>query len=337
MTPLVDRLIDGQLEKALQIAVDGSPLLLTCRQADTLDRLRNVAATAFLLDTQDVPADSPPDAALQAAASAVGEGLLRIGEIITDATLHHVLFIVVGPRVGTAWTSIAGMWAATRKKGTSGPSLCIVNPSGPVPAGCQRLDDGAFIGPAESLLVARMLRRDPLPLAEAADQVAIECASGDLDILKALLAFPEQDRFAPVLQLERLSARAGSTTIWRGREESHAAWLARHDLPALQRRIWRGQLLILFPWMEALREAFIARQGPRIDMGWRDQDGGPLEVGDYEWGHITTALQRISNGQASQAANSIRHLRNALAHSQPVEYQVAVRAVAAGDSLLALR
>ncbi len=93
-------------------------------------------------------------------------------------------------------------------------------------------------------------------------------------------------------------------------------------------------MLILFPWIETCRELFITLQGSRIDAGLLDQDGQPLEVVDYEWGHIAAALKRQGQITAAQQANSIRELRNALAHAEPIDYQLAARSLMAGELLL---
>ncbi len=335
MSRLINRLIDDYLEAALQRALDGSPLLLRCRRADTLDRLRAVAGQTLLLDTVEVPQSGSPEADLSEAVRTVDGRFPRISEIIADPLLSHVLFIVDGrDRSDRGWISIAGLWASTRRRHSTGPALCIIIHSGPPPAGCQALDDGALVGPAESLLLARSIRRDPPLLAEAADQVAIECACGNLPILTALLELPEVERFAPVRWLARQAEPPDPSTYWRGREAPDAIRLARSGSQALRARIWRGQMLILFPWIETCRELFITLQGSRIDAGLLDQDGQPLEVVDYEWGHIAAALKRQGQITAAQQANSIRELRNALAHAEPIDYQLAARSLMAGELLL---
>ncbi|MCU0881955.1 MAG: hypothetical protein MUF14_04715 [Hyphomonadaceae bacterium] len=256
-----------------------------------------------------------------------------MSDIMVDPSLGHVLFIVTGAASAQNWSSVAGLWASNRKR-AAGPALCIINHAGPVPADCQWLDDGSFIGPAESLLMARTLRREPPLLAEAADQVAIECASGDLAILETLLSLPEPERFMPEHWLSRQPPPSTARTLWRGRETENAIRVAVSDRKLIRSRIWRGQMQILFPWMEQLREQFIARHGARIDAGFRDQNGQPLDVVDYEWGHLTTALQRQRHDILALNANIIRILRNALAHSDPVDYQLASRALSASQKLM---
>lgn len=307
-------------------------MLMHCRNIGTIDRLRNIAERDFALDVLNV-ADAPPEQALIAAVKQRGH--LRIGEIISDAGLSHTILLVLCRQSDLgAWQSIAGLWAAGRRK-TPGPALCLIgNFPEPVPADCQRLDDGALIGLAACLALAREHRPAPGLIAETADHVAIECARGDLDFLERLLRRPDADRFNPAQWLAGQPASAISMLNWRGEEHGCPAMLARDDPHALDRRVWRGQVAVLFPWQEFERQALLTKSGNLLPAGIRDRETDlVISTKDYEWSQIAIGLTQIGQTSLAIEARLLRDLRNALAHGDSVAHALAERARTAAGRL----
>jgi hypothetical protein len=331
---LIERLLAAPLEQALERARTGRPLILRCRRPDTLERLKELAQIEFFMQVVELTAHGEPEATLLAAVRNEGLHHERLVEVATDPALCDTLFLIdCRSMAADAWRSMAGLWAAANRQKLHGPALCLVGLALPAPVGCQALDDGTLVGPAESLLMARRMRPDPSLIAETADQVAIECARGDLDLLDQLLRLPEADRFYPEAWLARQTETTLDQLYWRGREELCPVKLAKAELGLLRQRIWRGQVQILFPWIEVAREKLVTLAGNWLRPGLKDALQEPLDVRDYEWSHIAVAFATAGRSELSNEAKKIRDLRNMLAHGEPVDYATSGRAAAAATRL----
>lgn len=329
---LSERFRQAPLVRALEQAHDGAPLLVHCRDIQTIDRLQSIAERDFALDVVLI-SGGPPEQALIAAVKQRGHA--RIGEIVADASLSHTLLLVhCRPLDLGVWQSIAGLWSAGRRA-APGPALCLVGDfAEAVPTGCQWLDDGALIGLAACLALAREHRPTPGLIAETADHVAIECARGDLDLLARLLRRPDADRFDPAQWLAAQPAAAISMLSWRGEEHGCPAALARDEPLALARRVWRGQVAVLFPWQEFERQAVLATGSHRLPAGLRDRDTDRvIPTADYEWSHIAIGLTQTGQTSLAAEARTLKDLRNALAHGDTVTHAGAERARTASARL----
>ncbi len=81
-----------------------------------------------------------------------------------------------------------------------------------------------------------------------------------------------------------------------------------------------GHLGVLLPWLEEVRATFLARSAPRLPATLRDRSTGELlQPADYEWGHIASALRPVANSLAA-SADTLRRVRNALAHGEPATW-----------------
>lgn len=341
MTALVEQLSAARFDLLLDEAVVGTPLLLRARRPDTLPRLLDRARTGpLMLDVGEAPGavGSPLDALL-AAGSALGADVDDLDHLIGSPALRHAVLVGYAEGDTAGWLTVAGVYASLRRRsGEAGPALVVVTGAVRPPTGCRFFDDGDLFGPAESALLARMRRLDGGLIAQAADAAAIEVARGDPLLLLMLLELGDAERFDPTGWVARRpAASAPAPLLWRGGEAPCSVWLARHDLPALRRRTWRGHLGVLLPWLEDVRAHFLARYATRLPVGARDRITGELlEPADYEWGHIVTALRRLSNAPVAPA-DAMRRVRNALAHGDPAPWDDCRRLEQDAQRLLAWR
>ena len=87
--------------------------------------------------------------------------------------------------------------------------------------------------------------------------------------------------------------------------------LAVSDARELRHRLWRGQVAVLFGWLEELRIAFVN------DLAPRDQGSGE-DMLAWEWGELAMRMRRTNSRDAANFAENCRKLRNKLAHVDPV-------------------
>ena len=333
----IDQLVDARLDDALMQAMEGAPLILRIRRPPTRDRLIERATNGPMGYEIAWIKDGAPHEALLAAAAELGSRATTLGTLMRASEVAYTLFIVEAAAGAVdAWMLHAAAFAAARAQGgSSGPALVVLAGDGRVPSSCQALDDGSFIGPAEAAVFARNKRASRTMLAECGDAAAIEVARGDLDQLDRLLALPEAQRFDPSGWIDRQPASLLPGSLpWRGREEACPIWLARADRGRLQRRIWRGHVGVLFPWLAEAQEEFLTRHRARLPAEIEDRElGMPIPVEEFEWGHITRALRRRAPSLA-EPAGLLRDLRNELAHGRPARWEQASRAEAQFQRLL---
>lgn len=341
--PLLDLLTMARFDALIADAVDGAPLLLRARHADTLSRLvaRAEAEPMMLQISEAAPGPGRPADLLLAAGNVLGAGADDLQGLIASPALHYALLVGRAGRdeLG-AWATVAGVFASLRAAhGPTGPALVIVTQSPHRPAGCRFFDDGHLFGPAESALLARLHRPEASLLAQAADAAAVETARGDPVLLERLLALGDAERLDPTGWILRQPTTGQAASLpWRGLEAPCPIWLARHDPAALRRRVWRGHLGVLLPWLEEARADFLARAASVLPTGLKDATSGDaIEPVDYEWGNIVGALRWLRDGDAAAAADTLRRVRNALAHAQPAPLDDCRRMEPALRRLLAWR
>jgi hypothetical protein len=94
------------------------------------------------------------------------------------------------------------------------------------------------------------------------------------------------------------------------------------SLPRLSQRVWRGQLSILFPWLEEVRTLILSNGAKKLSKARvSDTLGQGLKVDDFEFVHIAFALKSIEAPQPLvNAAHTLRLARNELAHCRPIGF-----------------
>jgi hypothetical protein len=120
-----------------------------------------------------------------------------------------------------------------------------------------------------------------------------------------------------------LSWEKGTLGMIDGRVLAHSAVLHSEDgRRELQRRIWRGQVAVLFPYIEEQRHIILDRCAEWLRVPFTTRFGQTIsDIRDLEIGHLEAQLSCASNKTARDLAGSLttlRRIRNHLAHLEPV-------------------
>lgn len=212
----------------------------------------------------------------------------------------------------------------------AGPILLVVSEDG----GC-RLEGHKIepvhkvFGPLDGAAYASALPRSLPPLeARLVASVAIEVAAWDVGLLDRLTALSTDRAVRPDLCIGDWDR--GETTFWQGVAPSwesgciddwggepaeHALWLAANRPTALAKRVWRGQLSMLLPWIEQQRQLV-------IELEWRNLRPDPVRSGpdieSLDWGPLAYQLQRVP--RLKRLTVAFREARNELAHGRPISW-----------------
>lgn len=324
----LETLIDARLDEAIDEASTGRPLIARLRRSGTLEQLLARALTGpASLDPVKVEVEEgrSPQQSLLDAAARVTSNVETFGDFCTAPSLTYKLFVAdVRGREASGWLTLAGTFATQRGTIEDGPGLVVVTDRNAAPAGCDLLDDGSFVGPPEAAVFVRELRPRPDLVAECADAAAVEVSRGEVPLLAELLELPDRDRFNPQDWIGQQPVHEKMLT-WRGSEEPCPTWLARHDPKRLVRRVWRGHVSVMFPWLAVKLGTFLEDQGRRLPRELPDKHTGlPMPRDEFEWGDIVFALRPTAPEQAERA-HRIRRVRNSLAHQCPITWLEAIQ------------
>lgn len=160
--------------------------------------------------------------------------------------------------------------------------------------------------------------------------VAMEVGAWDLDIVERIRSLPEAAAVRPDLHVERWSdERIG---IWRGRAARwedgtydlfggepyvHPLLLAGNAPALLERRVWRGHVAALFPWLEEIRQDLARRYRRLLTIEAASYSG---DIESLDWGPLCSQLgSRVP--EVREFAHGCRRLRNCLAHGSPALWQ----------------
>jgi hypothetical protein len=193
------------------------------------------------------------------------------------------------------------------------------------------LDAAGLVGPLDGMAFAAayMSEADSLT-ARIKAAVAVEVGAWDLGLTETLLDLPAREALRPDLCPDQWvapdsEAAAQHVDGWGGEPTRHAAWMARNDLAGLRKRVWRGQLGVLFPWIEERRREVITRYRSFLKVN----DNTMPNIDLFDWGPISIQLQNSALGGCPQAVHLAREIRNELAHSRPVSSQQISRCIEA--------
>jgi hypothetical protein len=192
--------------------------------------------------------------------------------------------------------------------------------------------------------VHRSLETTSVPPGVATDLIAAvssEVASFDAELAVTLTRLPLRELVDPEALCRFLSQHAGPVTTlasatstreprwcvgeidhWNGHDVEHPCWLAANGNTApLRRRIWRGEVSVLFPAIEERRVHLVSQLRRYLTVPWETEFELVQSVEDLE---IGTVWHQIRGTRAPQSSKTvIMHLatmRRALAHLEPVLY-----------------
>ncbi|WP_437296003.1 hypothetical protein [Sorangium sp. So ce426] len=125
---------------------------------------------------------------------------------------------------------------------------------------------------------------------------------------------------------------SGAEAIVDGQPIPHvcADLVNRREARAIEQRLWRAQVSILFPAIEEQRIRLLRRYGAFVRLPWRTAFGEIHDVHDLELGHLLKQLHG-RHGVRSEHARLLECLakaRNALAHIELVDFE-SIKTIAA--------
>lgn len=324
----------------------GRPCILRNRRAGAVAMLRDTAASDFPCWVQVVQGlvDVPPQQTLAFLASpgATSAAHARLIELIASDDLCETVVIArVESSALAQWITFAGAFASARRayNGPAAGLVLLTCESCDAPVGCHAFDDDLIVDPLDALIYVRDRTNWPRSrLVEAATAVLVEACRGDVDMITEFLHLAPEQAFNPLAVLgERQSHGHPNLLRWRDRDEPCPLWLARTNIDLLARRVWRGQLSVLFPWLEEVRGGIVtaaAHQLARV----KQQDrltGEILDPDDYEFADIAYSFKQLGEAHhLVNAAHVLRLMRNKLAHCIPLEVADLQSAEVAAKGLL---
>jgi hypothetical protein len=271
----------------------------------------------------------PPAGAQPTATIAEAFGTAATLESLLSDTLTHHLGIVDlsnAEHVDTeSWDLFAERFAEKRQQRHGGLAILVVGLGNYTGA----------IGTVRHLAWSQRLRRldvtiwsdlhapldQPEPLASLATALGVELCGWRLDLAAAISRASRSDLLDPLGWLNRRDEQAlAGKFLFSGRPmHCPLQLLTMNDLEELRRRIWRAQLVSIFPWIEELRQKLVTRYRTRLRVDDHLQALGVRAVDEIELGSIAWQLER-SRALPRDEAEVVRGLaviRNALAHRIP--------------------
>lgn len=330
----------------LSAAEGGQPCILRNRRGGAVATLRETAANDFpcWIHVIQGHVDIAPQQALAALASpgATSAAHARLIELIAGEDLCETVVVVqVESDALAQWITFAGTFASARRaySGQAAGLVLLTCETCEPPGGCRQFDDDLIVDPLDALIFVRDRTGWPRGrLAEAATAVLVEACRGNMDLILQFLDLDPQQAFNPLAVLRGFPSSEHPRPLrWRDRDEACPLWLARQDESLVAQRIWRGQLSVLFPWLEEVRGEIVTKAAARL-AGVEQRDrltGDVLAMVDYEFGDIAYALKRKGEPQhLVNSAHELRITRNKLAHCIPLEVSDLAAAELAARGLL---
>lgn len=273
--------------------VVGLRLPKAIRPPGLLDALkRNIeGATAMRVVVVDVakqPSSRPPSSILAAAAH-VNPGKIRlVSDFISEPQLAETLFLIQG--ISTAqwptWQLFLHRVREERAKQERilAPKLAIVAPGGIAQNEWHTVvkRDLKWLGRISRLDTELYVERalgwpDDSLASRTAASVITELAGYDPAVIHELAQRPLEDQIDPRRVADQFLQDLGDirpcwenglVDRWDGAPWIHSCALAHTDFPdQLRLRIWRGQMRVVFPFIQQVREAFIGKYRERIEAG----------------------------------------------------------------------
>lgn len=244
------------------------------------------------------------------------EGLLNPA---LDQDLAIVTLAGLGQGDMAGWSVFLERFAAARAAGRGGPALLFVDPPAGLTAPPQTLAEswratlrrGDLVIWAEEHLPAT---RDGLA-AELAVALAVDLCGWRLDLAAALVQAALRDLAAP---LDWLASRGEAPTAGAD-PPCPLALLAAGGRADLQRRVWKAQLVALFPALEEWRLEIVGRHRDRLAIDDHLRSLGVTSVEEIELGALGFQLQRSLSRAEADRLRLLARARNRLAHRRPVE------------------
>lgn len=165
--------------------------------------------------------------------------------------------------------------------------------------------------------------------------IATELGGSDLNLLETLATEPLEHLISPEPILREFAENCdwcsakcvswcdGGSELFRNRARAHSSVVALlKDSNELRKRVWHGQLTIVFPYLEERRLEILPRVKPFLqNSDLRDPQGRATEIEDLELGSLFYFICICNSGAPSSVKDEVRllrDLRHELAHLRPI-------------------
>ncbi len=249
--------------------------------------------------------------------------------LATSPALAHVALLTLCR--GPAHVELATFARLIRRQSSgTGPILIVISEDGAAGIDdCQVEKVRDLFSPLDGAAYAAALPRSARPLeARLVASVAIEVAAWDVGLLDQLTVLPIEKAVRPDLHVQSwddgrktnwhgmpLAWERACLDGWGGEDAEHALWLAANKPASLTKRVWRGQLTMLLPWIERQRLNLIERE--RRSLRPDPFRSGP-DIESLDWGPLSVQLERARDLRGFLEV--FREARNELAHGRPITW-----------------
>jgi hypothetical protein len=156
--------------------------------------------------------------------------------------------------------------------------------------------------------------------AEFAVSVSAQMCGWRLDLLKNFVCANIEDLANPLTWLSQRDEAPlpGARKISKNLLQC-PLHLLQTESEELERRVWRGQLVALFPWLEEKRISLVNKYRGELKINDHLRSLGVTEVDEIELGALAYQLSGRLNAKALEKLYCLKRLRNSLAHRKPGE------------------
>ncbi len=220
------------------------------------------------------------------------------------------------------WTFLGRFWNERNRAGTGAALIMYgAHPAEKLPSSLTAISWGERVRRLDVALWSDMHAPGERaePLATLASALALEVCSWRLDLVAEIVRASREDLIDPLSWLERREEQPieGNRRFGSMQMACPIALVRRGEKAELERRIWRAQLSALFPWIEDLRQAVVARHRTRLRLNDHLRALGVSDVSEIELGALAWQLcPQISRDESIQL-ESLARIRNSLAHRRP--------------------
>ena len=150
------------------------------------------------------------------------------------------------------------------------------------------------------------------------------CRFSLIQILEAELLLRRFRQESSWMQANNLFWDSQAKLRWDDRDESHSCYLeSTNQLSEIKRRIWKAQIVSVFPFLESRRCEIVQRIRDYLPKSFQSVTGEIKDVESLELGEIMYELSKLK--RPPPILSEVRHLRairHELAHLRPASYEL---------------
>lgn len=150
---------------------------------------------------------------------------------------------------------------------------------------------------------------------------AVEVCGWRVDLAKELALSSDTELYDPIQWLTKMSRRYAPVEEVRnlaGREMScPLLCLSKGNQVELHKRVWRAQLVTIFPWLEEKRHVIMSEYHQHLEVDDYSRSLGLESITELEFGSIARQLRSVVSSDAQQRLHLCKRVRNDIAHRRP--------------------